>query len=195
LKVVNNNENVNQFIGLLVTSLENKDSIDSFIIIYYGGNIRFKKWNDFGVGLNFSLVLQKNISNKNKISFMFVKDNGFCYNNDENNKDAYIKVCDLEEKKTKYVLNYIFGYLPNHIDDYETIKISPCSNENVISGSYDMGSNPLIQSYLVCKEENCRFAFMEMHQGITEKMDIETKCGVSKFHDGLVIDGWNIPEF
>ena len=62
--------------------------------------------------------------------------------------------------------------------------ISVC-NRNVISGTYDMGDNPIVEFYV---DDDGRYLFMEMHDGINKDMkDVKAVAGLSRFYDGIVL--------
>ena len=169
-------------------------NISSYIIIYEKNEFQIKKYVNFGVGINFDLdIFQDPVSLK--LKYFIVKDNAFCYHNNNQNKDAFLFVCEQRETNMKHVLNYIYGELPKDFKEIKDINkdyYSVCSTR-IISGTYDMGDNPKIKTFI---DENNNFSFIELHDGITEDMiDIHDTCGLSNFFEGIIADNWYIADF
>ena len=151
------------------------------------------KYVNFGVGKNFNLDIFQDPINK-KLKYFIVKDNAFCYHNENQNKDAFVFVCEQKEYQMSHVLNYIYGDLPldfNNLKDLDKDYFSVCSTR-IISETYDLGDNPKIKTFI---DKNNSFSFIELHDGITgATWDLPSYCGLSNFFGGIVADNWYIAD-
>ena len=73
--------------------------------------------------------------------------------------------------------------------------LNPCMSK-ISSGAYDMGANPSIVLFPRCNTDNsCSVQMIEVHEGLpTGSTGLPfTRCGISNYFDGLVIDGFLLP--
>ena len=175
---------------------ENNDIYINSYLISYNDNMKqllVYKYVNYGVGLNFNLDIFQDPINK-KLKYFIVKDNAFCYHNENQNKDAFVFVCEQKEYQMSHVLNYIYGDLPldfNNLKDLDKDYFSVCSTR-IISETYDLGDNPKIKTFI---DKNNSFSFIELHDGITgATWDLPFYCGLSNFFGGIVADNWYIAD-
>lgn len=177
---------------------------------------------NFGKGNNTS-ISTSHINSENKINFIVVKDDGFCYNNHTYNIKSDYKTCDREEKRSSGILNYYQGYINDSTlspklkennsieysvnsnvkfkdDDIEInyfgSVINPCYQGDVVFGTYDTGYNPEVKMFnLFDKESNKTvLSFFESHEGLIEINEDVALCGVSRFFNGVIVDSWELAD-
>lgn len=127
-----------------------------------------------------------------RVDVLIVHDFGFCWNNEEQNKDAKRGVCDLQPSSTPNVLVYDFGSFKDFVAFF-----SEQPDENVITtcdptiahGTYDQGQHPAVSLFYDDDGQSPRL--VELHEGITEDAKDEGNCGMPVPHPGgVVLDSW-----
>lgn len=120
---------------------------------------------------------------------MEVHTDGYCWNNEFDNKRPEPGLCDSIPRSTPHVLNYNYGTLPRWMNLLENQRmVTPCS-EDILHGVYDMGGAPSLTSFLY--QEN--LGIIDAHLGPTG-LAAAGHCGSSVYsQDSLIIDGWYLP--
>jgi len=135
---------------------------------------------------------------------MLVNENGFCQNQEHQNKAANRAICEPVRTSTRGVLVYTYGKI-EHIEAKikNNEEMSAC-DENVMHGAYDQGSSPSVALFSLATESPSSsssssllrswFSIAEVHEGFQGGDDVGM-CGLPLARPGaIVLDGWTPAE-
>lgn len=113
---------------------------------------------------------------------------GYCPNNEPQNKNAYVKLCDQVPRDTGGAyLNYNLGTASAWVQQWRSGQLAtPCST-TVLSGMYNMGTRPSPAAW-DGGAGNVTFAIAQegMRSGATDPND----CGIAVPAEGITLSGW-----
>jgi len=149
------------------------------------------------------------IEYQDTVFIMEVHTDGFCWNNEVQNKASNISVCDLLPRTTPFVLNYNFATLTSWVEHHVMSGkfLSPC-NSSVLHGAYDQGHHPSLNLFVFLEDfivndgtdlekqqklPQESLYFLEIHSGISDEVKDLGACGLPLAYRGLVIDSWRLP--
>jgi len=126
---------------------------------------------------------------KNETWIVEVHNNGFCWNNEPDNKRADPGVCDSVPTPSQYILTYNFGRFSDWTTQIinNTAPIFSACHPTILHGTYDTGSFPDVKLFSYENSLN----LVEVHAAAPNHT--YTVCGISSFKNGLVLDAWPLP--
>ncbi|KAJ6251891.1 hypothetical protein M0813_14747 [Anaeramoeba flamelloides] len=132
------------------------------------------------------------IKDKNGQSFiLYTHTHGTCWNNEPDNKNENILVCDQVPDSYSNIINYAFGTIQDwksFIVDSEIL--NPC-HQKLTVGTFSLGDYP--KPILLIRDEI--IYLVVAHSGIPFGFVDTTACGSPKTFEGIMLDGIRLPNW
>eukprot|EP00040_Diaphanoeca_grandis_P027458 m.156355 g.156355 ORF g.156355 m.156355 type:complete len:715 (+) comp30989_c0_seq1:239-2383(+) len=116
---------------------------------------------------------------------------GFCQNNEAQNKDAKVSVCDVIPTATEGVLGYGYGLLSSFQDVLRSQSMLNACSDTIMHGAYDRGSSPSAGIF-VNPTASGQLSIVGVHEGPGGFTQDPGLCGLAlnRSTEALVLSGW-----
>jgi len=130
------------------------------------------------------------------VAVVIVQSDAFCWNNEAQNKDAKIGLCDQEPRSTKNVLSYSYGRFADVVDfllDERSTWLGPCESRNIAHGWFDQGSRPSVVLFPV-SDSGGEMRVLEVHESLGDDEVDHGQCGMpsSGREESVILDSWDL---
>ena len=186
----------NSSVTLLTSFSDNKKDLFSFWLSF---DTQFKFVSSslprkYDVGSNTKLSVEEY---GGEVFIGEVHENGYCWSNEKNNKQASISLCDNTPFPCDGVLVYNFGALGEWKEALLGGEMISSCNQFLLHGVFNFGYLPslfLWKGQPPSPQSHQTLAFVSIHSGVSSPLPSST-CGAPLLFDGIVLDSWIFPPF